>query len=305
MKNSHSKTLLPFKQVTATILKLKGQAALMKEKKPESAIRILEYALSYAEIEFGEHVAGCSNRVRKDGLGLDMVLNWNADMPILLALCTDLKDIYKVLNESILYMNDICRNYCEKAIYYQKKCLSILEPWRLQITLKASERTDQLNATQISDIHGHLAAIMDELGSVNLKMRNYEIAGTCFDQALAYSEGMVDGAYDINGKRYDDGKERGKAARYYVTLKNKGKNLYFQLKYNEAKVVFEEAYNIKAEQHDPSHPDTLDAALRLIDVLIHTNDFYDGERYARICYDLLTHPVGNIYIYMYTAQTHI
>jgi tetratricopeptide (TPR) repeat protein len=199
-------------------------------------------------------------------------------------------------------MNDICRNYCEKAIYYQKKCLFILEPWRLQITLKASERTDQLNATQISDINGHLSAITDELGSVNLKMRNYEIAGTYFDQSLAYSKGIIDSAYDINGKRIEDGKERRKAARYYVTLNNKGKNLYFQLKYNAAKVVFEEAYNIMAEQHDPSHPDTLDAALRLIDVLIHTNDFYDGERYE--CVMIFLHTLSTlkmkVHIYIYT-----
>eukprot|EP00596_Hydrurales_sp_CCMP1899_P001092 CAMPEP_0119036554 /NCGR_PEP_ID=MMETSP1177-20130426/4333_1 /TAXON_ID=2985 /ORGANISM="Ochromonas sp, Strain CCMP1899" /LENGTH=297 /DNA_ID=CAMNT_0006996601 /DNA_START=695 /DNA_END=1588 /DNA_ORIENTATION=+ len=118
---------------------------------------------------------------------------------------------------------------------------------------------------------------MDELGDVNFKMRNHEIAGSYFEQAMAYSKGITE--------------EEAKAGMYFLALSNKGKNLYFQLKYNEAKMVFEEAYNIMAEQHDPSHPDTLDAALRLIDVLIHTGDFYDGERYARMCYDLLTHPV--------------
>jgi tetratricopeptide (TPR) repeat protein len=274
MKN---RTLLPFKEVTAIILKLKGQAALMKETKTESAIRILEYTLSYGESEFGEYDAGCSNRIRKDGSGLDVVINWNADIPILLALCIDLKDIYGVLNDSILYMNDICQNYCEKQIYYLKKCLSILEPWRLQSTLKANERTDKPNAQQINDINDHLSLIMNELGDVNIKMRNHEIASSYFEQAMTYSKGVI-------------GEDR-KAAIYYLALKNKGENLYFQMKYREAKVVFEEAYNIMAERHDPSYPDTLDAALRLIDVLIHTRDYYDGERYARMCYDLITHPV--------------
>jgi hypothetical protein len=51
----------------------------------------------------------------------------------------------------------------------------------------------------------------------------------------------------------------------------------------------EESYISDSEFYHPEHPLVLRAADELIGVLATTGHYYDAERFARVCYDSLTH----------------
>jgi hypothetical protein len=59
-------------------------------------------------------------------------------------------------------------------------------------------------------------------------------------------------------------------------------------KLTESKAVSEEAYIHVSEAYDPEHPLVLEAGGKLIEILNRTGDYYDAERFARVCYDGLT-----------------
>jgi hypothetical protein len=60
--------------------------------------------------------------------------------------------------------------------------------------------------------------------------------------------------------------------------------------YADAKAVLEEAYIYVSGIYDPEHPQVLETASKLIDILAMAVDFYDAERFARICYEAFTRP---------------
>jgi hypothetical protein len=53
-------------------------------------------------------------------------------------------------------------------------------------------------------------------------------------------------------------------------------------------LVKEEAYMKVSEAYDPEHSLVLEAGGELIGILNLTGDYYDAERFARVCYDSLT-----------------
>jgi hypothetical protein len=61
-------------------------------------------------------------------------------------------------------------------------------------------------------------------------------------------------------------------------------------KISEEKAVRKEAYIYASEIYNPEHPIVLEAGGLLIDTLCRSGDFYDAERFARVCYDSLTRP---------------
>jgi hypothetical protein len=83
----------------------------------------------------------------------------------------------------------------------------------------------------------------------------------------------------------------------FRALSKKGENLFHQSNsesdYSDSKAVYEEAYNLMAEDYDPTHPKVLTAANHLIRILIKRKEYFDAERYARICYDCLTQSNDN------------
>jgi hypothetical protein len=58
----------------------------------------------------------------------------------------------------------------------------------------------------------------------------------------------------------------------------------------KAKSIREEAYMHVNETYNPEHPLVLEAAGQLIGTLLNLGDFYNAERFARICYDALIRP---------------
>jgi hypothetical protein len=57
---------------------------------------------------------------------------------------------------------------------------------------------------------------------------------------------------------------------------------------NEAKAIREEAYMYVNETYDSEHPLVLEAGGELIEILNRTGNYYDAERFARVCYEALT-----------------
>lgn len=56
----------------------------------------------------------------------------------------------------------------------------------------------------------------------------------------------------------------------------------------ESKAVREEAYMYVSAVYNPEHPLVLENGGKLITILVATGEFYDAERFARVCYDGLT-----------------
>jgi hypothetical protein len=61
----------------------------------------------------------------------------------------------------------------------------------------------------------------------------------------------------------------------------------------EAKAVREKTCIFLSEMHNPKHPLIPEAAEKLNMILNLTDNDYDAERFARICYESLTHPPLN------------
>lgn len=61
----------------------------------------------------------------------------------------------------------------------------------------------------------------------------------------------------------------------------------------EAKICYEDAYNLVAITYWPSRHIVLRVASNLIAFLNITSEYYDAEGYARICYECLTRPVNS------------
>jgi hypothetical protein len=77
----------------------------------------------------------------------------------------------------------------------------------------------------------------------------------------------------------------------YDALSQKGRILNLQLNLSEAKATYEETYNFMVEKFYPDHPLVLEVANSLIKILIRTEEYFDAERFARICYECLTRPI--------------
>jgi hypothetical protein len=67
-----------------------------------------------------------------------------------------------------------------KEVYYFQKVLSILEPWRIQLTLKKSERTETLDEKKSNEIYQYLSITEINLGSQYFNLRDFNKAGECY-----------------------------------------------------------------------------------------------------------------------------
>lgn len=91
----------------------------------------------------------------------------------------------------------------------------------------------------------------------------------------------------IHSKQIKDKKKRTAAVFRYL---NHQSNLYYNIgNYIISKAIREKAYIYVSKVYDPEHPLVLQAGGKLIEILTETGDYYDAERYARFCYDGLTH----------------
>jgi tetratricopeptide (TPR) repeat protein len=277
------KIMLPCTEVSSAIKMLKEKANSKKGTNSEN--RLLEYCLSFAEHQYGPRIANKSYRERNSVSVVVCYDNWEVDIDMLFNLCFDLGYAYrKSIGIPPLLINDLQRNCCMKAVHFYDKAKSILKPWLIQIDLYEDKRTDSINEVQMNDIYERTSSTERLLGECHMNLHNYDKAGICFDRAILY------------GKRI--GREQTRTDYVYKTFLAKTESLHHQSILNLncmspqiVKGVYEDAYNWMAEAYNPYHPKVLEAANHLIKILIQTEEYYDAERYAIICYECLTRPV--------------
>jgi tetratricopeptide (TPR) repeat protein len=102
-----------------------------------------------------------------------------------------------------------------------------------------------------------------------------------WDKAIHYQEQSI-----LHAKLMKDGEKKIKKVYDYLS---RLANLYHHMgKLTEAKTVREEAYMYVNATYDPEHPLVLEAGGYLIEILNETGNYYDAERFARVCYEALT-----------------
>lgn len=139
--------------------------------------RLLEYAVTLAENQFGKRIAGISLHARKNGGRIDA---WNVEIDTL----------YKI-HSKLGY-----HNLSPNDIPYYKKALEILDPWILQIDLSELEQIDVLSKEQIH----HLFQILSETEST-LRVGYRKIYD--LDDAKHYQEQAI-----IHLKRLKEGEDK-------------------------------------------------------------------------------------------------
>jgi tetratricopeptide (TPR) repeat protein len=141
--------------------------------------------------------------------------NWDVDM----ILCNFCQDLAQLKND-----NESC--------YYIKKAIFLLKPWLRQINM-VDEKMIDIVYTRLSENERILGASNFNLDDISKAIEHY-------DEAIFYAKHIVSG---------DTKREQ-----LYEALINKGRSLKRKWQYEEAKSVYEEAYNLMAEIHCSNHP---------------------------------------------------
>jgi tetratricopeptide (TPR) repeat protein len=187
-------------------------------------------------------------------------------------------------------------------------CFSFAEH---QFNVKERKRVESLDKEQIEFFYVYLSQSGSYLGAMLSKSGNYKKACDIFDRSISF-------AYLVERKET-------RIDLLNVAFTDKGFNFSFENKFNETKVVFEEMYNVFVEAYYPDHSKVLEAANKLISILIDLKEFevylhiliciilllifrldfhsfcykyynfsemkQDAEWYARNSYECLTRPV--------------
>jgi hypothetical protein len=144
----------------------------------------------------------------------------------------------------------------------------------LVILYSWNEKIDILTEELMNHFFGKLSRAESNLTAGYMKVKDW-------DKAIHYQEQSI-----LHAKLLKDGEEKIKRAYDYIS---RLANLYHSIgKLTEEKAVNEEAYMYVSEVYDPEHPLVLEAGRELIGILNRTGNFYDAERFARVCYDGLT-----------------
>jgi hypothetical protein len=268
-----SKKLLSFKEIRELTQILRDYAYASKN--TYNNIRILEYCLSFAEHQFGEKIIGKSS-VKK----LDKEMSYeNIDFNCIIPICVELCYLYSQHHtvDYLLEKNEVKDNIIivsvNKAIYYSEKILYILKFWENQLGLVKSKQIQTFDDSLINKIYYNLAHVYCSFGASNMILGNKNETMDNTINIISYA------------KKITVSKEKIKFLNTGLNLK--GGVLTILLKYDEARIVFEEAYNLVIEEYWVDHPIVLAAASSLINILIKLKEYYDADRYARITYECL------------------
>lgn len=182
MKNTDK--LKSFKEVDATLIKLKEQIELRKEGK-DGEIRLLEYSLLFAEYQYGDRIVGQLYRKREVN-GIDK-LNFHVDILTLLRLCIQLGASYIAIATKI-ENKAAHEDAIHKAIYYHEKSRSILEPWQKQVNSEKGERIDKIDEMGIDIVYNCMSEVEKGFGECYRYLDNNEKAGDYYDKAIAHAK---------------------------------------------------------------------------------------------------------------------
>jgi tetratricopeptide (TPR) repeat protein len=224
--------------------------------------RVLEHLLTYADYQFGQHVAGSKYRERSDG---QRIANWNVDIDILLEISTRISNIYAT-NPSLSIM--IRHN---KMYPYIERSLHILSPWMVTIDSDATNQSNGLSFDQI----GYL---LDESSHTEVNMAFAAISRQQFDLAEGHCYRCLAHSRKLGVEGEDKTTSIFEALRTYIILRQ------HQGDFSGAVSFAEEAYNLVVDAYDPVHPQVQEAAGILINSLIKQGDLFNAERFAEQTY---------------------
>lgn len=248
---------LPFIDVYLVVQKVLKKAEAQKAKLGRKrCVKLLEHAATFAEQQYGKRITG--NRVDENNTG-DHVDNWQVEINSLLEISTH-------LGQFILFCDDgdESEDSWKFAIFYLQKSLALLNPWMLQINLTETERIDVLTEEMIE-----LSTTERYLSCNYMKLNDWENAQHHMQQYILFAKKLKEGKTKIES---------------VCNALNGLSIIYSKIdKLDEAKALREEAYMYASEAYDPEHPLVLEAGGQLIEVLVLTEDFYDAERFSRIC----------------------
>jgi tetratricopeptide (TPR) repeat protein len=221
--------------------------------------RVLEHLLSYADYQFGQHVAGRDYRERPDG---QRIPNWKIDINILLLIISKIIDIYCI----ILAHSPIIRD--NKIFPHLKRSLHILSPWMITID---SDATNDLSFKRTNKLLEMSSNTEGNMALVAMHRQQFDMAEVHCHRRLAHSRKLgVEGEHKTTSI-FD-------ALGTYVELRQ------HQGDFPGAVSLAEEAYNICVDAYNPVHLQVQEAAGMLISSLIKQGDLPNAERYAEQTY---------------------
>jgi tetratricopeptide (TPR) repeat protein len=225
-------------------------------------MRVLEHLLSYADYQFGKHVAGRDYRERSDGQRID---NWDVDINILLEIITRIRNIYVTDPLISLMVLD------NKTYPYLERSLHILSPWMVTIDSDATNQSNSLSFEQTNYLLGKSSTIEGNMALVAISRNQFDVAEGHCHRRLAHSRRLGVEGEDKTTSIFE-------ALRTYIVLRqNQGDS-------SGAVSFAEEAYNFCVDAYDPVHPLVQEAAGMLISSLIHKGDLFNAERFAEQTY---------------------
>lgn len=283
MKND--KKLIPYAEVHIKLNELLSQ---VNKHDNDNEIQLLEYLFYFAEYQYGDsRVVGKSYHER-DNI---KVYNFPVDLYVIYRIGTQLAECYfnssVWMDKSNAQKLTLSRNYMNQAYHYFQKMALVLEPWRVQLNGEEKDRIDSFDRKKINIIYECLASTEIRIGQCHMKFEGFETAGDFYQLAKSHANKIVTDGKVEEGKKIEV---------IFKALICYGEVLKFSHKNLEAKETIEECYNMVALEYNPTHPMVLKSANYLVELLIHMEDYYDAERYARISYG----KCGGIIYYLYT-----
>jgi tetratricopeptide (TPR) repeat protein len=186
-----------------------------------------------------------------------------------------LRTIYEELAQCIGGQDDnsIEEDCLLKAIPYWQKSIQILESWIPVSWNPRNEEHGWRNERMYHLFHSlhcaetNIAAIFKCLKKNNKVQDHMELAVS-------------------HAKKMQEGEEKTKLL--FDALNSLGDAYHKLQKLSETKAVREEAYECLTETYDVDHPLVLEAGRQLVEILSVIGDYYDSERFARVCYESQT-----------------
>jgi hypothetical protein len=228
-------------------------------------VRVLDHLLSYADYQFGQHVAGSKYRERSDGQRID---NWDVEIDILFLISKKISNIY-VANPSLSTM------IRDKKIYpYLEISLLILSPWMITIDTDANNQSSSLSFEQTNYLLRQSSLIEGNAAQVAINRHQLDVAEGHCHRCLAYSRKLGVEGEDKTTYIFE-------ALRTYVVLRQHQGDLASAVSFAE------EVYNVCVDAYDPVHPQVQQAAGILINCLMNQGDLFNAERFADQTYQNL------------------
>jgi hypothetical protein len=235
-------------------------------------VRVLNHALSYAFLQFGDRFEGKTYRERRNG---DQISNWRVEMLTLQIMH------YRVISicRCDLLLSTIFRD--NMMIPHLEKVHQLLMPWTILIDKNDTTSTDVLNKNQTNLVLELLSTNGRDIAVVYTNRTEFNLAENHCQRALT------------SAKRYEGESEK-KTELISEALIAYGNLRSYQMNYTDAAIFYEEAYDCVAVAYNPVHPMVQTAAGNLIECLIHKGDLYDAERYAQVTLDSLKDPANGL-----------